>query len=153
MATSGAAKKQVPNWESARDEWVKQLSVLVDQIEAWAHEMDWVTRRIDKRMDDEPEVGPYAAPALLLQKPFARLLLEPRGLHDLSPSGAVDLCLMPAYDDVANLYFHHGKWRFHHYYPDAAPPPDASVAKAKPLTKKAVQTILAEMERHAGQIR
>lgn len=151
MATAGVPKKLIPNWEKVRDEWVGRLTALVDQIEGWARELDWSTRRIAKRVEDS-EVGEYAAPALLLQKEFARLLLDPIGRSGPGAEGVVDLYLMPAYDDVANLYLEGGKWRFHHFFPAAPPPLDASVAKAKPLTKAAVQKILGEMERRAGQV-
>src|SRR5205823_3073092 len=83
------------------DEWLGRLTSLIQQVQKWVQAWGWATRQIDKKMED-PEIGTYRAPALLMQEGTTRLLLEPIG-RSAAPDteGIVDLYLMPAYDDVA----------------------------------------------------
>lgn len=133
--------------DPARDEWLAQLKALVDQIEAWGRESDWATRRIEKRIDDE--TGPCPAMGLLLQKEFTRVLLEPIGRSG-SGGGVADLYLMPAYDDLASLYFYDGAWHLHYSAPGAANARKA--ASGKLLTKKLFREVVDGMTRHVAEI-
>src|SRR5689334_1407031 len=45
-----------------RANWIERVSVLVDQVEKWAKEMGWSTRRIEKKLDD-PWIGKHRVPA------------------------------------------------------------------------------------------
>ena len=45
-------------------------------VKAWADQLDWATKVVDKKMEDA-EIGNYKAPGLLLQKEAVRLFLEP----------------------------------------------------------------------------
>ena len=85
------------------------------------------TRRIEKRLDDSG-VGTHKVPALLLQEDTVRVLLEPVSRRAPGAEGVVDLYLMPAFDDIATLYFYDGGWQLHYMFP-ASP----IVAKPSPL--------------------
>jgi hypothetical protein len=67
MATVGSKKGIASSTESVRLHWLNRLAQLVDQIEAWTGELDWVTRRIEVKIEDS-QLGTYRAPALLMQK-------------------------------------------------------------------------------------
>src|SRR5262245_26987296 len=103
MATAETSTNQSEDKEKVREEWLERLSGLVETVRRWAQDLDWSTRRIEKKMEDS-EIGTYKAPALLLQKEAIRVLLEPIAHAAPGVEGIVDLYLMPAYDDVARLY-------------------------------------------------
>src|SRR5205814_783969 len=116
------------------------------QVEAWGREFDWSTRRIEKRLDDE--AGPYLATGLMLQKEFTRVLLEPIGWS--ATGGAADLYLMPAYDDLASLYYYDGAWHVHYAAPGTVTA--RKVTSGKLLTKKLFRDVVDGMTRHAAEI-
>ncbi|CAN5626762.1 hypothetical protein BH23PLA1_BH23PLA1_41690 [soil metagenome] len=62
--------------ENFRDEWISRLNDLVVDVEGWAEELGWATKRIEMTKQDSL-IGTYQAPALLMQKEAARVLLEP----------------------------------------------------------------------------
>ena len=81
-------------------------------MQGWAEELGWSTRRIDKQMEDS-QIGPYEAPALILQRDLTRVLLDPIARSAPNTEGVVDLYRMPAYEDVASLYFYDDNWYVH----------------------------------------
>src|SRR5438445_3773874 len=116
MSKARANKPPAAKQDLGRDKWLRRLTDLVDQVEAWARELGWATRRIDKRMDDS-DAGPYLATGLLLQKEFTRVSLEPMGRSASGSGGVADLYLMPAYDNIARFFFRDKKWLLQHMYP------------------------------------
>ncbi len=112
MATANAPKKLTAAATKLRDEWLSRVSTLVDSAEKWAADAGWSTRRIEKQIEDS-EIGGYAVPSLLLQEGTTRMLLEPIARSAPGVDGVVDLYRMPAYDDVATLYFYDGQWHLH----------------------------------------
>ena len=70
--------------EALRTEWLNRLSGLILLIKGWAEDLDWSTRRIQKKMKDS-RLGKYEAPALLMQKDTTRVLLDP--IARFSPGG------------------------------------------------------------------
>src|SRR5690242_5175149 len=93
---------QVADPAKERDEWVQLLRELVSEVDGWV-KPDWSTRELDKDVQDSV-LGPYSAPALLMQRAFTRVLLEPITRFAPGTDGVVDLYMMPAYDDIARLY-------------------------------------------------
>ncbi len=91
--------------EEVRKEWLDRLDRLLTNVEQWTAGTDWVTRRIDKVME-ERGIGEYVAQALLMQNGVVRLLLEPIALYTANSEigGVVDLYRMPAYDDILKLF-------------------------------------------------
>src|SRR6266545_3870327 len=61
---------------AARQKWIDRVTALVAQVEKWAKELGWATRRIDKKIEDS-RVGNHKVPALLMQEGTVRVLLDP----------------------------------------------------------------------------
>ena len=57
---------------------------------------------------------------------------------------------MPAYDDIASLYFVDGEWRLHYMF--AGTPTVATISQAEPfpLSKDVIGQVLDEMSSHAS---
>ena len=133
---------------SDRATWIERASSLVDLVERWATEMGWATRRVEKKLDDA-RIGRHRVPALLMQQETFRVLLEPVGRSTPGADGVVDLYLMPAYDDIASLYFCEGRWNLHYIFPGTTGVATVREAEARPLTKESLEQVLAEMRRDA----
>ncbi|MHB1426894.1 MAG: hypothetical protein ACYC3I_27370 [Gemmataceae bacterium] len=131
-----------------RANWIDRVIALVDQVEQWAKEMGWSTRRVEKKLDD-PWIGKHRVPALLMQEDTCRVLLEPIGRSTLGAEGIVDLYLMPAYDDIARLYYNGNQWNLHYMFPGAKPAATVREAESKPLSKETLAKVLTEMRQHA----
>ncbi len=132
-----------------RSRWIMRVSDLVAQIECWAKELGWATRRIDKTLEDS-WIGKHRVPALLLQQDTCRIILEPIGRSAPKAQGVVDLYLMPAYDDIASLYFTRGRWNLdylHEFHNGAKTGDTPSVS----LDKKSFGKVLEEMRQHAAE--
>lgn len=141
----GDARKRL----EARREWVARVTALVSQVEEWARELGWDTRRIEKKLKDS-RVGNHVVPALLMQDDTVRLLLDPIARTAPGAKGLVDLYLMPGYDDVASLYFRHGAWQLHYIFPGSDEVATTKDAEAKALTKETIEAVFAEMKQHGG---
>lgn len=148
MATASGPGERIEGHEAVRDEWLGRLGALVDDVKRWAEPSGWFTRVISKKMEDS-DLGDYRAPALLLQKDTVGILLDP--ISRLAPGvdGVVDLYLMPAYDDIANLYFADGRWRvdYRFHFHDGAGP---GVVEDTPLDRETLGRILDAMSRYAA---
>ena len=129
----------------ARTVWIDSVTSLVDQVESWAREMHWSTRRVEKKLDDD-WIGNHRVPALLMQEDTCRILLEPVGRSSSGVQGVVDLYLMPAYDDIASLYYHENRWKLRYMFHGTKPAATISEAAAMPLSKATLEKVLAEIE-------
>jgi len=134
---------------NARLAWVGQVEKLVAQVERWGQELGWYTRRIDKRLDDS-YVGKHRLPALLMQEGTFRVLLEPVGRSAPGAEGIVDLYLLPAYDDIARLYFSGGQWNVHYYFQGIAITGNIREMPSMPLSKEVLQSVLEKMRTNAA---
>ena len=94
----------------------------------------------------DSELGRYKAPALLLQYEFTRGLLDPLSHATSRAEGAVDLYLMPAYDDIARLFYFEGGWNIYRMPPDV--PAVGTFQEAGPgtLSKEAFREVLEGMK-------
>jgi hypothetical protein len=126
-------------------EWLCRLSSRAGLIEAWAKELGWSTRIVEKNLEDS-QIGRYQAPALLMQEGVDRILLEPVGRTAPGADGVVDLYLLPGYDDIASFYFYEGVWNLHYAIAGSA----LRETPARPLSKESFQGVLAEMRQHAA---
>lgn len=143
-------EKEIATRMKERADWTARLAALVAQMEQWARELGWSTRRIDKKLEDA-RIGTHRVPALLMQEDACRVLLEPVGRTTPGTEGAVDLYLMPAYDDLASLYYYGGRWNLHYLFPDAAKPAiTVREAEPLPLTKETFEKVVAELRQHAA---
>jgi len=93
-------------------------------------------------------VGTHRVPALLLQEDTVRVLLEPVSRRASGAEGVVDLYLMPAYDDIASLYFREGNWHVHYMVPGGKAVTTIKETESKPLSKETLAAILQEMKKH-----
>lgn len=149
MATADISTNQAEDKEKLRDEWLASLSRLVDTVRGWAQELDWLTRLIEKKME-ESRLGTYKAPALILQKETVRVMLEPIARFATGVDGVVDLYLMPAYDDIASLYFYNDDWQLHYMSPTSPTVNTIREAEHKPLSKESLQAVLEDMIKNAA---
>jgi hypothetical protein len=133
-----------------RDEWTDRVTILVQQLEQWAREIGWTTRRLDKKLKDS-QIGSHVVPALLLQSEGpTRIYVEPIARSAPDADGVVDLYLMPAYDDIASLYFVDGKWRLHYMFPESPTTPTIRDADSTPLDKESFRKALEAMIANAS---
>jgi hypothetical protein len=135
--------------EDLRTEWLDRLLRLTKLVRGWAEELGWSTRQIEKKLKDS-RLGIYEAPALIMQKGTTRVLLDPIARFAPGADGVVDLYLMPAYDDIASLYFADGEWRLHYIFPPTPPVATIRDADSRPLSKEALTQVLDEMSGHAA---
>jgi hypothetical protein len=145
---------RVPNGPIAdadrlRDEWLRRLTSLVESVRTWAEELGWSTRRIELPLEDS-QIGTYRAPALILQEEATKVLLEPIARSAPGAEGVVDLYLMPAYDDIASLYFYDGGWQLHYMFPESPIVGTIREAESKPLSKDTLREVLEEMRHNAA---
>jgi hypothetical protein len=133
----------------ARLAWVGRIENLVAQVERWGQELGWQTRRIDKRLDDS-FVGKHRLPALLMQEEIFRVLLEPVGRSAPGAEGIVDLYLLPAYDDIASLYYYSGQWNVHYCFQGVPITGNIRETPGISLSKETLQRVLEEMRAHAA---
>ena len=69
--------------------WQQTVHTLAEQIAAWSQEEGWAVEQTQEEVEDAQR-GNYAAPALRIETPHGRLLLEPLS-HSLSGVGRVKL--------------------------------------------------------------
>jgi len=129
--------------------WATRVAELVQRAEQWGKELGWSTRRIVKKLYDS-RLGDHPEPALLLQEDTCRALLEPIGRSAPGVEGVVDLYVMPAYDDIASLYYYDGRWNLHYLRPDHSTAASVREAAGEPLSKEALRGVLEEMKKHAA---
>lgn len=149
----GAAREELEAEAAARMKdraiWNERVTSLVGQVERWAREMDWSTRRVEKKLDDA-RIGKHRVPALLMQQDTCRVLLEPVGRSAPGTEGIVDLYLMPAYDDIASLYYYGNQWNLHYLFPGTKPVATVREAESMLLSKKSLEKVLAELRQHVA---
>jgi hypothetical protein len=102
---------------------------------------------VEKKLDDA-RIGSHRVPALVMQADTVRIMLEPIGRSAPGAEGIVDLYLMPAYDDIASIYYYNGRWNLHYTF---GRPPVAQIreAEATPLSRESLERVLAELRQHA----
>lgn len=132
-----------------RAAWLARLERLITEFEALAKQLDWSTRRIEKKLD-ESRLGSYSAPALLLQKEAARLILDPIASAAPGADGVVDLYLMPAYDNIATLFYVGDSWRIHYEFSDSQTSVQSIADDSLPLSLEILQRVFDELLKHAA---
>jgi len=128
-----------------REDWLNRLGDLIDRVESWCRDQGWATRRIERKLDDLT-IGTYRVPALLMQEGVTRIILEPISRSAPGVEGVVDLYRMPAYDDIATLFYENGQWMIDLPSPDD-PMARRGAAQTKPLTSEVIEAVLLELIR------
>lgn len=139
-----------PSAESIRIDWLHRLSALIQDVQTWAEELGWTTKKIELTLSDSL-LGKYKAPALLMQDDSVRILLEPIARTAPGAEGVVDLYLMPAYDDIASLYLYNNGWHVHYMFPGTPMVGTIREAVAKPLSIDTLRDVFEAMKENAIQ--
>jgi hypothetical protein len=121
----------------------------MERVDHWAKEIGWSTRRVEKKLQDS-EIGTYQAPALLMQEGTTRVIMEPIARAAPGAEGVVDFYLLPAYDDIASLYYYADGWMVHYPFPDDPAVSAIEEIEPKPLTIEVFKAVLEEMARNAS---
>ena len=88
----------------ARDEWVRVVNELVEQVCAWVREEPgWEARISGQKGIDEAPLGEYLVPVLAINTPEGRLVLEPISRNWGGP-GMVEFYAWPTLRRVHFLY-------------------------------------------------
>lgn len=128
---------------------MSRLAALIELVNAWVTTAGWSTRRVEKKMQDS-EFGTYQAPALLMQEGTTRVILEPIARSAPGADGVVDLYLLPAYDDIASLYFYADRWNIHYPFPGDPPVSAVEEIPPRPLSEETLKAVLEEMAKNAA---
>jgi hypothetical protein len=142
-------RPRVDNPGATRDEWLRRLRDLLAQVKGWAEGSRWRTREIEKSMRDSI-LGQYKAPAMLMQRDTVEVILDPVGRFAPGTDGVVDLYLLPAYDDIASLYFIDGAWKLHYAFRAATVVARVKQADAMTLDEESLNWVLNEIAAHAS---
>src|SRR4051794_28352461 len=78
--------------------WQGRLKSLVNEVKVWVERAGWRTRTIEKPMNDRM-LGRHTVPVLLMERDTVEVALNPVSPLVPDAEGAVDLYLVPAYDD------------------------------------------------------
>ncbi len=134
--------------ETLKQDWLAQLEGLVKEIKGWVERSGWKTREITKAMRDSV-LGEYRAPALLMARETIEVILNPVSRFVPGADGAVDLYLMPAYDDIANLHLVEGEWKVYFVFRDAPATDGLREPEALPLSEETIRRVLDEIAANA----
>jgi hypothetical protein len=130
--------------------WQDRLKDLVHEVKAWVEKAGWRTRTIEKPIN-ERKLGSYTVPVLLMEKDTVEVALNPVSPLVPGAEGAVDLYLVPAYDDIASLYFEGGRWVIHYTFPaDPTETYPATEAEGLLLSEETIIRVLSAIVSHAA---
>ncbi len=149
MTSPETRRPHVDNPDATRDEWLTNLYELLAQVRRWTEESGWRTRVIEKSMKDSV-LGQYKAPAMLMQRETVEVILDPVGRFAPGTDGVVDLYLLPAYDDIASLYFVDGAWKLHYAFRSTAVAARIKQAESMTLDEVSLNQVLNEIAAHAA---
>lgn len=135
--------------EAVRDEWLKTLNALAAQVKGWVERAGWRTRLVSKPTRDA-ELGRFEVPLLLMERDGVEIALNPVSRFVHGAEGAVDLYVVPAYDEVGSLYYADGRWMLYYVFRDESA---AKVRKATalPLSEGHFIWIIDEMAKYTVQ--
>ena len=127
--------------DKLRNEWLARLTDLVNDVKCWADAMeDWSTRQITKNMEDS-EIGRYESAGAASAESGASDTPRSDSTICTCAEGVVDLYLMPAYDDIASLYFYGGQWYVHYASPGTPAVASSQEAESKPLSAESLREV------------
>jgi len=143
-------ESQIENPDVVLAHWQDRLNILVHEVKEWVERAGWRTRTIEKPIDDR-KLGRHTVPVLLMEKDTVKVALNPVSPLVAGAQGAVDLYLVPAYDDIASLYFNTGQWVIHYAFPaDPRETHSGIEAEAMPLSEEAIIRVLNSIASHAA---
>jgi len=110
MSSAVLPESPVDNWQQVRDSWVAEVEQMAGEIERWAKENDWDTKRETKEVVED-EIGKYALPVVRIQSMHGRLYFDPIARFLMGASGRVEIIATPSFYQVV-LVKENGKWQF-----------------------------------------
>jgi hypothetical protein len=143
MSTGQESDPQVDDPETVKAKWLKCLNDLASQVKNWVEPRGWRTRLVAKPTRDS-FLGRFEVPLLLMERDGVEVALNPVSRFVTGSDGAVDLYVVPAYDEVASLYLADGRWTLYHAS-DQAEAGKNGEAEAMPLSESTVNRVLDEM--------
>lgn len=84
-----------------------------------------------------------------MQSDLCKVLLEPIARSSPGADGLVDLYLLPAYDDIASLYYYDDKWHLHYMFPNAPIAGNIREAEGRELKEESLLSVLSKMKSNA----
>ena len=86
-----------PQEPQALSGWLQDLDSVLREVETWAAEEGWHTRRFYRRTSEDA-FGEYDVPVLDIEveEPHGRIVLEPVGRNVLGAAGRIDVYAWPA---------------------------------------------------------
>ncbi len=148
MATVDARLPDVER-EHIKAEWLSRLANLFMIVEKWSAGCGWTARKITKSMQDV-DLGGYEAPVLLLNGPSMEIIVDPISRLASGAEGVVDLCRLPAYDDVATFFFRDGAWHFYLRSSEHATSDSLLLGETTDLTNESLRMLLDEIGKNAS---
>jgi hypothetical protein len=150
MTDAETRVSHIENPEAILAQWQNRLINLVHEVKGWVERNGWRTRTIEKPINDG-KLGRYTVPVLLMEKDTVEVALNPVSPLVPGAEGAVDLYLVPAYDDIASLYFEGGQWVIYYASPDASMELRSPIrAEAIPFSEATFVQILNLISLHAA---
>jgi hypothetical protein len=137
---------QVEDPDAIRAEWLRDLNALASQVKGWVEPAQWRTRLVSKPLRDEG-LGRYEVPLLLMERDGVEVALNPVSRFVPGADGAVDLYVVPAYDEVASLYFKRGEWTLHYVFRTEGAA-QVREAEAMALSERTLTRVLDAMAAH-----
>src|SRR5207247_8452119 len=115
------------------DDWARAGQTLIDQVERWANEFGWRTRRDMTRLI-ETLLGSYTLPVLQMYGDGQLYVLNPVARFVPGALGAMDLSIQPSFF-IASVYRHFdGCW-----YANFAAVPGINGTTRDPFTKDSLK--------------
>lgn len=128
------AVREVALWE-----WRDGAKALIDDVETWAKEFDWKTRRQPKQMH-ELLLGDYTLDQLYMYAEDNLYILDPVARFTPGGQGTFDLSIQPSFD-VTSIYRHtDGTWCIHLNFGQGA-----RSATTEPLSKDTLKRAVMEL--------
>jgi hypothetical protein len=143
LPTDRESASQVDDPEGIKAEWLKCLNELASQVKAWVEPSGWRTRLVAKPTRDSI-LGRFEVPLLLMERNGVEVALNPVSRFVTDAGGAVDLYVVPAYDEVASLYQADEGWTLYYvsHQDDEA---GKREPEGVPLSESAINRVLDEM--------
>jgi hypothetical protein len=92
-------RRPVESREAQRDDWVAAVEQVVSDAKTWATEQHWLVHRGPKTIT-ESRLGSYEVPALLIQAPAGRFVIDPIARYVGGALGKIEYSVFPSYDYV-----------------------------------------------------
>jgi hypothetical protein len=143
MSEGWESETQVADPEAVRAEWLGRLEALASEVKSWVEPARWRTRLVSKPTRDSV-LGRFEVPLLLMERDGVEVALNPVSRFVSGSDGAVDLYVVPAYDEVAGLYFEGGRWVIYHVSREAEAA-GIREPEARPLSESTLTRVLDEM--------